>query len=735
MRVPLLIIIGAIYSASFCQTPKDSLSSTPLDEVIVSSKKTLNTATNNPVQITTISTVEIEFQNFQNTADALQNSGSLHVQKSQQGGGSPIIRGFEANRILLLVDGVRMNNLIFRTGHLQNVITVDENLLDNIEIFYGPSSTLFGSDALGGAVNMNTKNTPFSDTKNGAINSNIASRYSSANQEKSTYFDLSFSRKKISTLTAFSYNNFGDLRMGKQKNHNGDYFGERPFYVSTNNDGIDYIVANDNPLIQKQSGYEQYNLMQKINYKTSKNYIHVLNFQYSTTSDVPRYDRLTDPSSTTVLKNAEWYYGPQKRLLAIYSLNKSNSILNSDLHFNTAYQKVKESRNTRKFGNLNLEHNLEDVNMFSLALNLHRKFEAGEIFYGIESYYETLNSTAYSENIITGVRSSIATRYPNGNNYMSRNEIYISYNGWNTTKLFWNAGTRIGYTTLKSSIDDNSIFTLPFNTVNQNNFTYSGTVGLTHKTTKNITLKTKLSSGFRTPNIDDLAKVFDSGNGILIVPNTDLKPEKTITADLGIILKSTNRRFETNNTFYYTRMFDAIITDTFTFNNQNTILFNDEESTIYANQNKGMAFVTGFSTQLRFDITKTLRVTNNFNYTFGRIIESDDSKAPLDHIPPYYGKVGLMYHKNWATLEAYVLYNGKKDIKDYYLNGEDNERYAPEGGMPAWETYNLKTSFIVYKAITLFAGIENILDTQYRVFASGINAPGRNIFGGFKSSF
>jgi hemoglobin/transferrin/lactoferrin receptor protein len=734
MRTPLLIIVGAIYSASFCQTPKDSLSSTPLNEVIVSSQKTISTLETNPIQITNISAKEIEFENFQNTADALLNSGNLHVQKSQQGGGSPVIRGFEANRILLLVDGVRMNNLIFRAGHLQNVITVDENLLDNIEIFYGPSSTLFGSDALGGAVNLNTKNTPFSDNKKRPFNGNIASRYSSANQEKSTYFDLSFSGKNISTLTAFSYNNFGDLRMGKQKNHNGDYFGERPFYVNTNSNRTDYIVTNNNPLIQKHSGYEQYNLMQKINYKTPKSYIHGLNFQYSTTSDVPRYDRLTDPSSTTVLKNAEWYYGPQKRLLAIYSLNKAKSILKSDLNMNLAYQNVKESRNTRKFGNLNLEHNLENVNVFSLGLNLHRKLKAGEIFYGFESYYETLNSTAYSENITTGIHSSIATRYPNGVNNMSRNEIYLSYNGWNT-KLFWNAGTRIGYTTLKSTIESNSIFTLLFNTVNQNNLTYSGTVGITHKTSKNITLKTNLSSGFRTPNIDDLAKVFDSGNGILIVPNTNLKPEKTITADLGINLKSTNSRFEINNTFYYTRLFDAIVTDTFTYNNQNTIVYNDEESMVYANQNKGKAFVTGFSTQLQFDITNTLKITNNFNYTFGRIIDSDNSKVPLDHIPPYYGKVGLMYHKKWATIEGYLLYNGKKDIEDYYPNGEDNERYTPEGGMPAWETYNLKTSFTVYKAMTLFTGVENILDTQYRVFASGINAPGRNIYAGLKCSF
>ena len=76
-----------------------------------------------------------------NTADILTQSGHVFVQKSQSGGGSPVIRGFEASRVLLMVDGVRLNNAIFRAGHLQNIITVDNMILDRVEVIYGPSST------------------------------------------------------------------------------------------------------------------------------------------------------------------------------------------------------------------------------------------------------------------------------------------------------------------------------------------------------------------------------------------------------------------------------------------------------------------------------------------------------------------------------------------------------------------------------------------------------------------
>ena len=734
MKTRFLFIIGLLSCTINSQITKDTLKTTSLEEVVVSTKKTIKEKEFIPFQIESVNAKEIEFQNFQNMADVLSASGNLHVQKSQQGGGSPAIRGFEASRILLLVDGIRMNNLIFRAGHLQNVITVDENMLESVDIFFGPSSTLFGSDALGGSVNMTTKSARFSTNNNFKTTGNINTRFSSVNQEKSGYIDINLGTKNFASLTAFSYNDFGDLKMGKRKNHNGDFFGERPYHVTTNPDGTDLLTENNNRYIQKTSGYKQYNFLQKLAYKTKKDFEHGLNFQYSTTNDVPRYDRLTDATNTG-LKFSEWYYGPQKRLLAIYSINKEKMVFGSDLNLDIAYQNVQESRNSRRFDKPDLEHNYEKVNMFSAGVNLHKKFNKGDLFYGFESYYETLKSTAENENIITGTVTELQTRYPNGNNNMTRNDLYISYNGKSNSKTAWNVGGRIGYTTLNSTIKDDTLFPLPFNSISQNNFTYSATAGLIYKPSQNVDFKTNISSGFRAPNIDDLAKVFDSGNGIIIVPNADIKPEKTVTTDLGFTIKSTNKRFQIETTYYYTKMFDAIVTDRFTYEGQEELLYNGENIQVYANQNKGKAFVTGLSTNIKMYVLKNLQFHGNFNYTLGRIIGENDSKTPLDHIPPYYGKLGLLFNKSWATAEAYLLYNGKKDISDYYPNGEDNERYAPKNGMPAWETYNIKTSFRILQNATLFAGVENILDTQYRVFASGINAPGRNFYGGLKYSF
>jgi hemoglobin/transferrin/lactoferrin receptor protein len=725
----LLGLLALTTQLSFSQEVTDTIKAQNIEEIKINSKKITIDKNQTPSQLEIISKEKIEFQNFQNTGDMLANSGSLFVQKSQQGAGSPVIRGFEASRVLLLVDGVRMNNLIFRSGHLQNVITVDENFLETALIQFGPTSSLYGSDALGGSVNMITKRAKFENGFTGNVNS----RYSSVNEEKSGYFDINYGTTNFASLTAFSYNDFGDLKMGRTKNHNGEFFGERPQYVETIN-GVDVLLQNDNKYNQKTSGYKQYNFMQKLAYKTQSGFTHSANFQYSTSSNINRYDRLTDQAGSG-LKSAEWYYGPQKRLLGVYSLEKENVFTNTDFKLDAGYQNVEESRHNRNFGNYNLQNRTEKVAVYSLTANFETKLKKGNFYYGIENYYDDLISTADKTNIKTGIVAPLDTRYPNGKNNMMRNDVYVSYSSKRNEATNFSMGARAGYAALNSSIADNSIVALPFTEIKQQNFTYSGNIGLVHNTSENFIVKTNLSSGYRVPNIDDLAKIFESGSGTLIVPNKDLKPEQTITGDLGFVIKSKSNKHQFDATYFYTQLYDAIVTDAFTFNGSSTYDFGGGDvRNVVANQNLGKAFVTGVNGNIKTTIVKNLQFNGSYNITLGRVT-TEGNKRPLDHIPPYFGKLGFNYSPKWATFEAYMLFNGKKHLKDYSTSGEDNLVYAPKTGMPAWETYNFKAATKAMYGFTLFAGMENILDTQYRNFASGINAGGRNIYGGAKYSF
>jgi hemoglobin/transferrin/lactoferrin receptor protein len=153
-----------------------------------------------------------------------------------------------------------------------------------------------------------------------------------------------------------------------------------------------------------------------------------------------------------------------------------------------------------------------------------------------------------------------------------------------------------------------------------------------------------------------------------------------------------------------------------------------------ANQNQGKADVIGFSSSLKVAIIKTISFNGTFNYTKGTV-DNDNGEFPLDHIPPIYGIAGFNYRQKTFSLDFYLLYNGNKALEDYSPSGEDNLQYAPSNGMPSWETYNFKGSLSVIKNMTIYSGIENILDIQYRTFASGINAAGRNFYIGGKYSF
>jgi hemoglobin/transferrin/lactoferrin receptor protein len=242
-----------------------------------------------------------------------------------------------------------------------------------------------------------------------------------------------------------------------------------------------------------------------------------------------------------------------------------------------------------------------------------------------------------------------------------------------------------------------------------------------------------VSSGYRVPNTDDVTKIFGSTPGKVIVPNVDLKTEKTINYEIGFT-KIFNQKTRWENSLYYTQYFDIAVVDTFRFNNKDSILYDGTLSRVYANQNKNSAYIYGFSSNLITCIDKNFTMAAGVNYTYGRI-KTDSSDVPLDHIAPLLARVEFTYHFNKLSTSLFAIGNGAKKLKDYYLNGEDNEQYATDMGMPAWICLNFHASYEASSKIMIQGGINNLFDTQYRTFASGINAPGRNLFISVRAKF
>ena len=677
-------------------------------------------------QILTVGTKKMAFYNQQTTAELLTHTGSVLVQKSQLGGGSPVIRGFEANKVLLVVDGVRMNNAIFRGGHLQNVITMDNTILDKTEILFGPSSVMYGSDALGGVISFYTKNPVLSSTAGKTVFSgNAFVRYSSAYNEKTAHVDINAGGKNFGSLTSFTFSDFGDLKQG------GSYFskfpnwGKRTFYVEQVN-GVDSMIMNNNVNKQVQTGYKQYDFLQKFLFKTGK-VEHVLNFQYSTSSDIYRYDRLTETNGAGIAKSAEWYYGPQKRLLAAWAINLGKSGIYDKAQITTAYQQVEESRHNRNFKGSKRNNRIEKLNIVSLNADFAKKINKLELGYGAEITYNKAASTAYAENITTGVQNPIDTRFADGGSNTQSYAVYATGLYKVSEKVIFNAGLRFSSNRLYSKFNDKTFFPFPYNDIKQSSNAITGNAGIILLPAEGWKIAALVSTGFRTPNVDDMAKVFESGGGTLIVPNPNIKPEKTINYELSIS-KSIQNKFQIGATGWYTDYHDALSTDFSTFNGSSTIVYNGTTSNVVTVVNKNSAYVWGLSANIGAAISSHFSFSSVINYTYGRIKENPKN-YPLDHVAPLFGKTSVVATFGKFTAEIFALYNGAKDSANYNLRGEDNQLYSADvvhGYSPSWMTANIRAAYEINKYAAIQFAVENIADKYYRVFASGLSAPGRN---------
>ncbi len=217
MKKLLQAILCLCISSSLHAQQNDSLKSYSLSEVVVSVNKSTDTLGRISQQVLLLDKSWITRQQAQTTADLLSQTTQVYIQKSQAGGGSITLRGFEAVRNLLVIDGIRMNNLIYRSGHLQNIMTTDNQSLERIEVLFGPSSNMYGSDALGGVVHLYTREARFAEEGKKWVHGNASLRYGSVNNEKTAHLDFNMANHKLSWLSSFTFSDFDDLRSGTNR--------------------------------------------------------------------------------------------------------------------------------------------------------------------------------------------------------------------------------------------------------------------------------------------------------------------------------------------------------------------------------------------------------------------------------------------------------------------------------------------------------------------------------------
>jgi hemoglobin/transferrin/lactoferrin receptor protein len=710
------IILALIATCCYNMLVAQTVFTDSLHQVVISANKTAEQKRDLPNQISVITSQKITQISPQNTADLLQNSGEVFVQKSQQGGGSPVMRGFEANKVLIVVDGVRMNNAIFRAGHLQNIVTVDPYSIERLEILQGAGSVVYGTDAIGGVLSVFTKRPELNKTKLGGF-----LRYSTANTGKAANVNFNVGGSKWANYFSITGNDFGDLRSGKKDLDKYPNFGDQIFYVERVN-GRDSVFSNSNPDVQKFSGYRQIDILEKLLLVSSSSLRHTFNIQYSNSTDVPRYDRLTDLSSGKP-KFAEWYYGPQQRIFASYQLEYSRGLKIADLvRFTPAFQKIQESRHDRRLNAATRNDRTEDLNLLTFNLDFLKHWGKHNLRYGAEFANNKLESNGVKTDVNSQVETAITSRYADGT-YASTG-IYATHQ-WEVLgkKLILSDGLRFSTVAMNIDFDGQFYKIESLNKVKQSSSSLNYNFGLVSNLKGGFRAAAMLSSGFRNPNIDDASKIFENANNTLNIPNPTLKPEQVLHREISLS-QQIGDKAEIGVTAFWSSLTDAIATRPTTYNGQNTIIYGSDTLAPVHSTNVAKAEVNGLSFRAQWHIVEYLTLGGSAMITRGKDLTG--TEIPLDHIPPFMGNMRLGYNRgNWSA-ETDVLFNGAKKLADYSPSGEDNLQYATPDGMPAWQVWNLRGAYKITEKIRIQAAVENILDLNYRVFASGINGSGRS---------
>ncbi|MEY2836375.1 MAG: hypothetical protein RLZZ557_2037 [Bacteroidota bacterium] len=717
----------------FAQQKADS-SVIDLDEVVVSFNKWEQSRNEIPNRIEKINRQDIRLRNPQTTADLLGQMGGVFIQKSQLSGGSPMIRGFATNRVLIVNDGVRMNNAIYRSGNLQNIISIDPFTIENGEVVFGPGSLIYGSDAIGGVMDFRSVTPKFSTSEKLHLGGNTSLRYSSANNEKTIHTALQLGHKKWAYFGSFTSSEFSDLKMGLR---GGQDSYQRPYYVQRIGN-IDSILTNPNPRVQKFSGYSQINALQKIRFVPAKHWDLQYAFTYAGTGNAPRYDRLIQNRNGKP-RFAEWSYGPMLwRMHAITAVHNRKNALYDESRWIAAYQNYAESRIDRTRATLLRTIQSEAVDALSFNWDAQKLFGKTQLFYGLEQVNNKVGSIGSRTNISTSAVTPFVSRYPDDSHWSAAG-VYLSQKTAVGERFTWLSGLRYSYNTLSASFDTTFI-KFPYKTLAIRDGGLTGNLGLVYRSSEQWQWNANVSTGYRMPNIDDAGKLFESVPGNVTVPNPALRSEYAWNIEAGFVFRLPNKmRVEVNA--FHTLLDNAIVRRPFTFNGSDSISFGGIKSRVEALQNVSKATVLGMQLSAQWNILPSLVWQGNANWIAGK--ETDDirdEQVPLRHAPPFYGNTLLRFSRNKLFVEASFYSNApvaytqlapSEQIKtDIYAKDPAGNPYAP-----GWHTLNLKASYQLRRGLSMAAGWENMTNQRYRPYSSGLVAAGSNLVLSLRAEF
>ena len=638
------------------------------------------TATRRPVEIRDVSAA-LTFVTAEDIAraklmtDTLAARPGVFLQQTTPGQGAAIIRGLKGSEVLHIVDGMRLNNAIFRNAPTQYMALVSPGTLDRIEVVRGAPASLYGSDAVGGVVQALSR-VPSVDAQ--GYRGDAYSAFDTADLTRLLRGSVEYGGESTAVLLGGEYLETGDRRTG----------------------GGSRIAP---------SGYESKGARIAVALEPEEGSSWLFDVQAARQPKTPRVDELVPGFGQTEPSSDEFFFAPNERTFAHIRHTREIGWFDATWNVDLGWQRIVDDRITRNYESVVRRYENNRSDLYGLTVSASRDTALGSWIVGAEVYHDEVSSGRIEEDITSGVTNSVVARFPDGSS-MDQAAIYGNYLFDIGDRQTLSAGLRFSGTTTELA----AAGALPGTSVDEQD--WSGDLGWTFALTDETQLTANLGYGFRAPNVFDLGTLGERPGNRFNIPNPDLGSERITHFDAGV--RHRGQRLEVDTSVFVLHYSDRI-TSVLTGNTT------PDGRDITQSRNVSSADIWGIEAGARFEFSETTIAELVLNYVRGEQQDDSGITVPGDRIPPFNGRLSVDYYfRPNLNVETYLVFAAGQDR----LSPRDarDPRINPDG-TPGWLTVNLRGDWDINDRWRVSAGVENLLDRAYRVHGSGIDSVGRNL--------
>lgn len=609
--------------------------------------------------------------------DALADNVGVYLQQTTPGQGAAIIRGLKGSSILHLVDGMRLNNAIFRSAPTQYFSLVPVTVVERVEVVRGTPASLYGNDAVGGVVQLVTRIPSFESSETRLRGVALAS-FDTAELEKSVRASIDVGNSSLATSFSAEY-----LKTGNRKTGSGDRIGP--------------------------SGYDSKAARVVVSGTPDERRSWLFDVQFLEQPETPRVDEFvpgfgqTDPSST------EFFFAPNRRAFVHGEYALADGPAGLDWNADISWQRIDDDRRSIDFGETDQRREANSSDLYGFTLSGSRMMADGSWIVGAEYYHDDVSSRRSELDLLTGTEQQLQSRFPDGST-VRQLAVYGNLQQFVADRHNLSAGIRV-------SNDDVSLSaTAVSNAADIDGTDVSGDLGYVYEVNDQWQYVVNLGLGYRAPNVFDLGTLGNRPGNRFNIPNTSLDSERVTQIDTGVRYHSARVSFDA---MIYALRYDDRITSV------GTGATTPDGRDIVQAVNAAESSIRGVEAGVDIEVNDVIDVRGVLNYTWGEQEVTGGDDEPAGRIPPLSGSVTLTYDSGGDfRLHSWVRFADEQDR----LSARDvrDSRIDPDG-TDGWIVMGARLDWQSGQEWLLSVGLDNLFDERYRVHGSGLDAPGRNL--------